>query len=144
MAAEISNNITAELRNEFGKGAARRARRAGLIPAVVYGVGEPVHINLPGHATTMLLRKKGTQVVAILDIDGKEVYAQTKAVQVDPIRRVIEHIDFLVVDAAAGKDAIAEAEAVAAAAEEAAIAEAAGEVIAAAEAVVEDAEAADA
>jgi large subunit ribosomal protein L25 len=144
MAVEISNNITAEIRNEFGKGAARRARRAGLIPAVVYGVGEPVHLNLPGHATTMLLRKKGTQAVAILDIDGKEVYAQTKAVQVDPIRRVIEHIDFVVVDAAAGKDAIAAAEAAVVAAEEAALAEAAGEVVAEAEAVVAEAENADA
>ena len=144
MAAAISNNITAEIRNEFGKGAARRARRAGLIPAVVYGVGEPVHINLPGHATTMLLRKKGTQSVAILDIDGQEVYAQTKAVQVDPIRRVIEHIDFVVVDAASGKDAIAAAEAAVVAAEEAALAEAAGEVVAEAEAVVAEAENADA
>lgn len=144
MAAEISNNITAEIRNEFGKGAARRARRDGKIPAVVYGVGEPVHINLPGHTTTMLLRKKGTQAVVILDIDGQEVYAQTKAVQVDPIRRVIEHIDFVVVDASVGKEAIAAAEAAVAAAEEAAIAEAAGEVVAAAEAVVEDAEAAQA
>jgi large subunit ribosomal protein L25 len=139
-----TSKLAATVRTEFGKGAARRTRRAGLIPAVVYGVGEPQHLNLPGHATTMLLRKKGTQVVAILDIEGTEVYAQTKAVQVDPIRRVIEHIDFVVVDAAAGKDAIAEAEAVAAAAEEAAIAEAAGEVVAAAEAVVEDAEAAQA
>jgi large subunit ribosomal protein L25 len=144
MAAEISNNITAEIRNEFGKGAARRARRAGLIPAVVYGVGEPVHINLPGHATTMVLRKKGTQAVLILDIDGTETYAQTKAVQVDPIRRVIEHIDFVVVDAAVGKDAIAAAEAAVAAAEEEAVAEVAAEVVAEAEAVVEGAEAAQA
>ena len=144
MAAEISNNITAEIRNEFGKGAARRARRAGLIPAVVYGVGEPVHINLPGHATTMVLRKKGTQAVLILDIDGTETYAQTKAVQVDPIRRVIEHIDFVVVDAAAGKDAIAAAEAAVAAAEAEAVAEVAAEVVAEAEAVVEGAEAAQA
>ncbi|MDO7868791.1 50S ribosomal protein L25 [Nocardioides jiangxiensis] len=141
MAVEVSINITAEVRTEFGKGAARRARRAGQIPAVVYGQGEPVHINLPGHLTTMALRKNGTQAVLILDIAGQETYAQTKAIQVDPLKRVIEHIDFIVVDAAAGKEAIAAAEAAVAAAEEEAVAEAAAEVVAEAEAVVEDAEA---
>ncbi len=144
MAVEITNNIAAEKRTEFGKGAARRARRDGRIPAVVYGQGEPQHITLPSHLTTMALRRFGTTAVLILDIEGTEIYGQTKAIQVDPLKRVIEHIDFIVVDAAAGKEAIAAAEAAVAAAEEEAVAEAAAEVVAEAEAVVEASEGADA
>jgi large subunit ribosomal protein L25 len=91
-------NITAELRNEFGKGASRRVRRDGKIPAVIYGHGEdPIHVTLPGHQTTMALRHMGTNAVLELAIEGKTQLALTKAVQVDPIRRVIEHIDFVAV-----------------------------------------------
>jgi large subunit ribosomal protein L25 len=91
-------NITAELRNEFGKGASRRARRDGKIPAVIYGHGEdPIHVTLPSHATTMALRHMGTNAVLELAIGDKTQLALTKAVQVDPIRRVIEHIDFVAV-----------------------------------------------
>lgn len=91
-------NITAELRNEFGKGASRRARRDGKIPAVIYGHGEdPIHVTLPGHQTTMALRHMGTNAVLELAIEGKTQLALTKAVQVDPIKRVIEHIDFVAV-----------------------------------------------
>jgi large subunit ribosomal protein L25 len=91
-------NITAELRNEFGKGASRRVRRDGKIPAVIYGHGEdPIHVTLPGHQTTMALRHMGTNAVLELAIEGKTQLALTKAVQVDPIKRVIEHIDFVAV-----------------------------------------------
>lgn len=91
-------NITAELRTEFGKGASRRARRDGKIPAVIYGHGEdPIHVTLPGHQTTMALRHMGTNAVLELSIEGKTQLALSKAVQVDPIRRVIEHIDFVAV-----------------------------------------------
>lgn len=91
-------NITAELRNEFGKGASRRIRRDGKIPAVIYGHGEdPMHVALPGHQTTMALRHLGVNAVLELAIDGKSQLALTKAIQVDPIKRVIEHIDFVAV-----------------------------------------------
>ncbi|TCJ28599.1 50S ribosomal protein L25/general stress protein Ctc [Nocardioides jejuensis] len=91
-------NITAELRNEFGKGASRRIRRDGKIPAVIYGHGEdPIHVTLPGHQTTMALRHMGTNAVLELAIDGKSQLALTKAIQVDPLKRLIEHIDFVAV-----------------------------------------------
>ncbi|MDO7868792.1 50S ribosomal protein L25/general stress protein Ctc [Nocardioides jiangxiensis] len=91
-------NITAELRNEFGKGASRRIRRDGKIPAVIYGHGEdPVHVTLPGHQTTMALRHLGTNAVLELAIGSKTQLALTKAIQVDPLKRLIEHIDFVAV-----------------------------------------------
>ncbi len=91
-------NITAELRTEFGKGASRRTRRDGKIPAVIYGHGEdPVHVTLPGHQTTMALRHLGTNAVLELAIGKKTQLALTKAIQVDPLKRVIEHIDFVAV-----------------------------------------------
>ncbi|WGL51779.1 50S ribosomal protein L25/general stress protein Ctc [Nocardioides sp. BP30] len=93
-----SEKITAEVRSEFGKGAARRIRRADKIPAVIYGHGaEPTHVTLPGHETLMALRHHGQNALLELDIDGKTQLALTKQVQVDPLRRVIEHIDFVAV-----------------------------------------------
>ena len=95
MAAE---KITAEKRTEFGKGAARRIRRADKIPAVVYGHGnDPIHITLPGHETMMALKHGGSNALLELDIDGTEQLVLSKQVQVDPIRRVLEHIDFVAV-----------------------------------------------
>lgn len=95
MAAE---KIKAELRTEFGKGAARRIRRDDKVPAVVYGHGnDPVHLTLPGHDTMMALKHGGANALLELDIDGEEQLALTKQVQVDPIRRVLEHIDFVAV-----------------------------------------------
>ncbi|MEI5672978.1 MULTISPECIES: 50S ribosomal protein L25/general stress protein Ctc [unclassified Nocardioides] len=94
----MSEKITAETRAEFGKGAARRIRRDNKIPAVLYGHGnEPVHVTLPGHATMMALKHGGANALLELEIDGKSTLGLTKQVQVDPIRRVIEHIDFVVV-----------------------------------------------
>ena len=95
MAAE---KITAEKRNEFGKGAARRIRRENKIPAVVYGHGnDPIHITLPGHDTMMALKHGGANALLELDIEGSTQLALTKQVQVDPIRRVLEHVDFVAV-----------------------------------------------
>jgi large subunit ribosomal protein L25 len=95
MAAE---KITAEKRTEFGKGAARRIRRDNKIPAVVYGHGnDPIHLTLPGHATMMALKHGGANALLELDIDGSEQLVLSKQVQVDPIRRVLEHIDFVAV-----------------------------------------------
>ena len=90
--------ISAVKRTEFGKGAARRIRREDKIPAVVYGHGdEPVHVTLPGHETMMALRHGGANALLDLDIEGEGQLALTKHVQVDPIRRVIEHVDFIAV-----------------------------------------------
>jgi large subunit ribosomal protein L25 len=95
-----SEKITAEKRTEFGKGAARRIRREHKIPAVVYGHGsEAIHVTLPGHETMMALKHHGQNALLELSIDGKAQLALTKQVQVDHIRRVIEHIDFVAVKA---------------------------------------------
>jgi len=95
-----TEKITAETRTEFGKGAARRLRREHKIPAVLYGHGsEATHLALPGHETTMALRHHGKSAVLELQIDGKPQLALTKAIQVDDIRRLIEHIDFVAVKA---------------------------------------------
>ena len=91
-----AEKITTESRTEFGKGAARRIRRDNKIPAVIYGHGnDPIHVILPGHRTMMALKHGGANSLLALDIEGTEQLALTKDVQVDPIRRVIEHIDFV-------------------------------------------------
>ncbi len=88
--------IKAEARSEFGKGAARRIRREGKIPAVIYGHGnEPMHVTLPGHQTMLAIKHGGANALLQIDIDGKTHLALTKQVQVDPIRRALEHIDFV-------------------------------------------------
>jgi large subunit ribosomal protein L25 len=93
-----TEKITAETRTEFGKGAARRIRRDNKIPAVLYGHGnDPVHVTLPGHDTMMALKHGGANALLALDIEGSEQLALTKQVQIDPIRRTIEHIDFVAV-----------------------------------------------
>ena len=92
------SHIQAEPRTEFGKGAARRIRRADKVPAVLYGHGaDPVHISLPGHETMLALKHGGANALLELSIDGKTQLALTKQVQIDPIRRHLEHIDFVVV-----------------------------------------------
>jgi large subunit ribosomal protein L25 len=94
----MAEKITAEVRTEFGKGAARRIRRDNKIPAVVYGHGnDPIHLTLPGHDTMMALRHGGANALLELDIDGKSQLALTKQVQVDPVHRLLEHIDFVAV-----------------------------------------------
>jgi large subunit ribosomal protein L25 len=94
----MAEKITAEKRTEFGKGAARRIRREHKIPAVVYGHGnDPIHLSLPGHDTMMALKHGGANALLELDIDGDSQLALTKQVQIDPIRRVLEHIDFVAV-----------------------------------------------
>jgi large subunit ribosomal protein L25 len=94
----MADKITAEQRTEFGKGAARRIRRDDKIPAVVYGHGDvPIHVTLPGHDTMMALKHGGANALLDLQIEGVSQLALTKQVQVDPIRRVIEHVDFVAV-----------------------------------------------
>ncbi|MFC9554352.1 50S ribosomal protein L25/general stress protein Ctc [Rhodococcus sp. NPDC056960] len=92
------NRLVAAVRTEFGKGAARRARRDGQVPAVLYGHGEdPRHLNVPSRDFAAILRAHGTNAVLTLDIDGKEQVALTKSVVVHPIRNYIEHADLLVI-----------------------------------------------
>ncbi len=94
----MSEKIQAESRTEFGKGAARRIRREDKVPAVIYGHGnEPIHVTLPGHATMMALKHGGANALLELEIDGKTQLALTKQVQIDPIKRHLEHIDFVAV-----------------------------------------------
>jgi large subunit ribosomal protein L25 len=96
--ANAVNKLTALVRTETGKGASRRARREGKIPAVLYGHGaDPQHLELPGRDFAAVLRHSGTNAVLTLDIDGKEQFALTKALDIHPIRRSITHADLLVV-----------------------------------------------
>ncbi len=93
-----TEKITAEVREEFGKGAARRIRRDNKIPAVIYGHGnDTVHVTLPGHVTMLALKRGGANALLDLDIDGTSQLALAREVQVDPLRRLIEHIDFVAV-----------------------------------------------
>jgi large subunit ribosomal protein L25 len=88
--------LTAELRTEFGKGAARRIRRAHKVPAVLYGHGtDPVHITLPGHETLLALRT--ANALLSIDIDGSSQLALPKQVQRDPIKHSVEHVDLVLV-----------------------------------------------
>ena len=91
--------ISAEPRTEFGKGGARRTRRAGLVPAVLYGHGEaPKHIALPAREFAAAIRHGGiNQVFAIAISDGTEALALPKAIQRDPIKDTFEHVDLLIV-----------------------------------------------
>lgn len=91
--------IVAEPRTEFGKGGARRTRRAGKIPAVLYGHGsEPRHISLPDREFEHALRTEaGLNVLLTLDLDGGSELALPKAIQRDPLRGVIEHADLILV-----------------------------------------------
>ena len=88
--------LAAELRTEFGKGYARRARANNQIPAVIYGHGaEPVHVTLPAKATTLAVRTPNA--LLSLDINGEGHLALVKDVQRDPVKQIIEHIDLLTV-----------------------------------------------
>jgi large subunit ribosomal protein L25 len=92
------SNIQAESRTEFGKGAARRIRRADKVPAVLYGHGtDPVHLTLPGHDTMLALKHGGANALLTLTVDGKEQLALPKQVQRDPIKGFLEHIDLILV-----------------------------------------------
>jgi large subunit ribosomal protein L25 len=93
-----ANNLVAQVRTETGKGASRRARRSGKVPAVLYGHGaDPQHLELDAHDFSAVLRHSGTNAVLTLDIEGKEQLALTKSLEIHPIRRNIQHADLLVV-----------------------------------------------
>jgi large subunit ribosomal protein L25 len=89
--------IAAEPRSEFGKGAARRTRRAGKVPAVLYGHGtDPQHITLPGHEL-MLALKTPNVLLRVSGLPGGEELALPKEVQRDPMKGFLEHFDLLLV-----------------------------------------------
>jgi large subunit ribosomal protein L25 len=91
------NKIAAVSRTEFGKGAARRTRRAGLVPAVLYGHGtDPVHLSLPGHELLLALRVANAVLEISLD-GGKSQLALAKQVQRNPVKGTIEHLDLVIV-----------------------------------------------
>jgi large subunit ribosomal protein L25 len=91
-----NNKISADIRTNFGKGAARKLRAAGKIPAVVYGHGgDPVHVAVPAHETTLIARRAN----ALIDLttpEGKELVL-IKDIQRDPVRQIIEHLDLVIV-----------------------------------------------
>ncbi|WP_406000364.1 50S ribosomal protein L25/general stress protein Ctc [Streptomyces sp. NBC_00829] len=88
--------LAAEIRSEFGKGAARRVRRANKVPGVLYGHGsDPIHISLPGHELLLALRTPN--VLLALDIEGAKELAIPKAVVRDPLKGYLEHVDLLIV-----------------------------------------------
>lgn len=92
----MADKITAEPRDRFGKGAARKLRAAGRIPAVIYGHGtDPVHISLPGHELSLIVRR--ANAVLELQLASGTQLALVKDVQKDPVRQIIEHLDLLVV-----------------------------------------------
>lgn len=93
------SKIAVETRTEFGKGAARRTRRAGRIPAVLYGHGtDPQHLSLPSREFAAIIREQGRNAVIELDIPGKSTeLALTKTVTVHPLRPYIEHVDLLLI-----------------------------------------------
>lgn len=91
--------LAAELRTEFGKGAARRTRRAGKIPAVLYGHGtDPKHVALPALEFARVVREHGRNAVLTIDLNGNgSELALTKTVTTHPLKNYIEHVDLLVV-----------------------------------------------
>lgn len=92
--AEIS--INAVSRTEFGKGAARRARRDGMVPAVIYGHGEkPAHISLPAKELGTAL--KTSNVLLDIVVDGKTELTLPKSIVRDAIKGTLEHVDLVIV-----------------------------------------------
>jgi len=92
--AEIS--INGVRRTEFGKGASRRARRDGLVPAVIYGHGEkPQHITLPARELGVALKQ--SNVLLDITIDGKSELTLPKAIVRHPLKQILEHVDLVLV-----------------------------------------------
>jgi large subunit ribosomal protein L25 len=90
--------LSAEPRTEFGKGGARRTRRAGKIPAVIYGHGaDPRHVSLPAREFTNAIKHGGANVLLTIDLDGTDELAIPKAIQRHPLKDIYEHVDLLTV-----------------------------------------------
>lgn len=90
--------LAAENRTEFGKGGARRTRRAGKVPAVIYGHGaDPKHISLPAHEFANAVRHGGANVLLALETDDGEQLVIPKAIQRHPLKGYFEHVDLITV-----------------------------------------------
>lgn len=90
------NKITADIRTSFGKGAARKLRAAGKIPAVVYGHGaNPIHVAVPAHETTLIASRANAIIDLTMPEDQQLVLI--KDVQRDPVMQIIEHLDLVIV-----------------------------------------------
>ena len=101
-------------RTDFGKGAARRIRRDGLIPAVIYGSGSAVvHVAIPTRDLDLALRKP--RVVFTMDVNGASVLVKPRDIQRDPVKRSLEHVDLVIIDKAEASDRQEMADAIAAA-----------------------------
>jgi large subunit ribosomal protein L25 len=88
--------LAAEVRTEFGKGGARRTRRAGKIPAVIYGHGaDPRHVSLPAREFTHAIKRGGANVLLTLSVEGKDELTIPKAIQRHPIKGEYEHVDLI-------------------------------------------------
>jgi large subunit ribosomal protein L25 len=88
--------LAAEIRTEFGKGGARRTRRAGKIPAVIYGHGaDPRHVSLPAREFTHAIKRGGANVLLTLSVEGKDELTIPKAIQRHPIKGEYEHVDLI-------------------------------------------------
>ena len=88
--------LAAETRTEFGKGGARRTRRAGKIPAVIYGHGaDPRHVSLPAREFTHAIKRGGANVLLTLSVNGKDELTIPKAIQRHPIKGEFEHVDLI-------------------------------------------------
>ena len=88
--------ITAEPRTDFGKGAARRLRRSGNVPAVIYGSGmELTHVALDEHSIDLALRKP--RVVLNVNYGGTTYLTKPRDVQRDPVKRNLEHVDLIII-----------------------------------------------
>lgn len=90
--------LSAEPRTEFGKGGARRTRRAGKIPAVIYGHGaDPRHVSIPAREFAQALKHGGMNVLLTVNVNGADQLAIPKAIQRHPIKGIFEHVDLLAV-----------------------------------------------
>ena len=101
--------LEAEPRSDFGKGAARRLRRDGRVPAVLYGQGTTlIHVSLPGHELEQALRKP--KVTLEIVQGSATTLTKPRDIQRDPVKRTLEHIDLVIVSAAEARERAAEAE----------------------------------
>jgi large subunit ribosomal protein L25 len=108
----VQVTITGEPRTDFGKGAARRLRRSGMVPAVIYGRGAEVeHVSLPEHDLALALKKP--KVVLEVTVSGTPHVVAPRQVQRDPVRLVIEHVDLVSIDATEARARSLEAKAIA-------------------------------
>lgn len=90
--------LSAQTRTDFGKGAARRTRRAGQVPAVIYGTNtEPIHVSVDAHDLAQALKKRAGLILDI-KVDGATYQTIARDVQKDYVRDFIEHVDLIVID----------------------------------------------